>query len=246
MGKKIDLTNQTFGKLTVIKEYEQRTPQGSVQWFCQCDCGNTTIVSGDNLRRNHTLSCGCLQKESAQKRIIDLTGQKFGKLTVTGIAPKPKGITNRHIYWYCDCDCGAKNLIKDGMNLKKNLTMSCGCIGTSKGEYQIKELLTYHNIKFEEEKTFNTCVFPDTGRNARFDFYLSEENILIEFDGYQHFYFTGYEWNTEENYLKTLEHDEFKNQWCKDNSITLIRIPYTHLKTLKIEDLLHNSRFKIN
>ena len=30
MGKKIDLTNQTFGKLTVIKEYEQRTPQGSV------------------------------------------------------------------------------------------------------------------------------------------------------------------------------------------------------------------------
>ena len=32
-------------------------------------------------------------------------------------------------------------------------------------------------------------------------------------------------------------------QWCKDNDIKLIRIPYTHLSTLKLEDLLSESRF---
>ena len=74
MGRKIDLTGKVFGKLTVIKEHPERTPQGSVQWVCKCECGKPAIVSGDNLRRNHTLSCGCLQKESAQQRVIDLTG----------------------------------------------------------------------------------------------------------------------------------------------------------------------------
>ena len=82
MGRKIDLTGKVFRKLTVVKEHPERTPQGSVQWVCQCECGNSTIVSGDNLRRNHTLSCGCLQKESAQARVINLVGQRFGKLTV--------------------------------------------------------------------------------------------------------------------------------------------------------------------
>lgn len=245
MGRKIDLTGKVFGKLTVIKEHPERTPQGSVQWLCKCECGKPTIVSGDNLRRNHTLSCGCLQKESAQKRVIDLTGQRFGKLVITGKAPNPTNGKNRHTFWYCDCDCGNTSLIKDGENIKRGLIISCGCIGTSKGEYQIKELLEYYGIEFEKEKTFDTCVFPDTKAKARFDFYLPAYNIVIEFDGYQHFYFTGYEWNTEENYLKTIEKDHFKTQWCKNNGISLIRIPYTHLSTLKIDDLLENSRFML-
>ena len=45
-------------------------------------------------------------------------------------------------------------------------------------------------------------------------------------------------WNNKENFLKTQERDALKNQWCKDNNIPLIRIPYTHLNDLKIEDLL--------
>ena len=245
MGKKIDLTGKTFGKLTVIKEHPERTPQGSVQWECQCECGNIKVVSGDNLRRNHTLSCGCLQKEKAKQKTIDLTGQRFGKLIVTGPAPRPENYKSRHTFWYCNCDCGKTNLIKDGQNLTRGLTLSCGCIGTSKGEYAIQEMLEYNKISYEKEKTFNDCVFIDTKKPARFDFYLPEKNILIEFDGYQHFYYTGYEWNTEENFVKTIAHDNFKTLWCKTNNIKLIRIPYTHLNDLKIEDLMENSRFLI-
>lgn len=40
MGKKIDLTGQKFGKLTVLKEAEKRNDHGSVCWICRCDCGN--------------------------------------------------------------------------------------------------------------------------------------------------------------------------------------------------------------
>ena len=202
------------------------------------------MVNGDNLRRNHTVSCGCQKKESAQKRVIDLVGMKFGKLTVKQKTKNPYP-NNRHTYWLCDCDCGNKNILVDGENLKTNKISSCGCLDNSKGEYKIIELLKQHNIEFEKEKTFENCVFPDTLKRARFDFYLPEFNLLIEFDGIQHFNYSEWGWNSQENFIKTQEHDKFKNEWCKNNNISIIRIPYTHLSTLKIEDLLENSRFMI-
>lgn len=123
MGRKIDLTNKVFGALTVIKEYPARTPQGSIQWVCKCKCGNTTIVSGDNLRRGHTLSCGCLQSEKAKEKLIDLTGKKFGHLIVVKVDHKDK---NRNYYWLCQCDCGKQTIVL-GNNLKRGNTTSCGC-----------------------------------------------------------------------------------------------------------------------
>lgn len=127
MGRKIDLTGKVFGKLTVISEHPERTPQGSVQWVCQCECGNSTIVSGDNLRRNHTLSCGCQKKESAQARVIDLVGQRFGKLVVVERADT----IDRQLYWWCQCDCG-KIIRVCGNNLKQGKTKTCGCTPSKK------------------------------------------------------------------------------------------------------------------
>lgn len=54
-------------------------------------------------------------------RFIDLTGQRFGKLTVIGLAdPKDKK------KWECQCDCGKKT-IAFGTNLRRGLTKGCGC-----------------------------------------------------------------------------------------------------------------------
>lgn len=62
MPKKIDLTGERFGKLVVIREYG-RDRWGNVTWLCKCDCGNEIVVSGDDLRNEHTQSCGCLRLE---------------------------------------------------------------------------------------------------------------------------------------------------------------------------------------
>lgn len=68
-----------------------------------------------------------------------------------------------------------------------------------------------------------------------FDFYLTDLNTMIEFDGIQHFeeveYFGGYE-----KLLETRFNDEIKNQYCKNNDIKLIRIPYYNYD--KIENIL--------
>lgn len=66
MAKKIDITGQRFGRLTVLSEHPKRY-RTSVQWVCRCDCGSETIVVGNKLRNGHTKSCGCLQKERTSK-----------------------------------------------------------------------------------------------------------------------------------------------------------------------------------
>ena len=114
----------------------------------------------------------------------------------------------------------------------------------------IQNILENNNILFEREKRFNTCRFPDTNAQGKFDFYLPDKNILIEYDGIQHFeentFFIFSTNNSHEALSYTHNHDEYKNKWCIENNIILIRIPYTHLEKITIEDLLENSLFRIN
>lgn len=59
--KPYDLRNQTFGRLTAL--YPTRTPSGNYGWYCQCDCGNHSIVRTTDLLRGHIVSCGCYRIE---------------------------------------------------------------------------------------------------------------------------------------------------------------------------------------
>lgn len=58
----INLTNQTFGRLTVL-ERSGSTRGGKATWHCGCSCGNVTVVNGENLRSGNTKSCRCLERE---------------------------------------------------------------------------------------------------------------------------------------------------------------------------------------
>lgn len=61
-SQKIDLINQRFGKLLVLRETGQNK-WGNFMWFCKCDCGNNTTVDSHSLLRGSTKSCGCISKE---------------------------------------------------------------------------------------------------------------------------------------------------------------------------------------
>lgn len=68
MNKFQDLKGKRFGRLIVIERAENNK-HGNAMWFCLCDCGNSTIVSGGDLRRGTTQSCKCLQRELSSKRL---------------------------------------------------------------------------------------------------------------------------------------------------------------------------------
>lgn len=150
--------------------------------------------------------------------IVDLTGKRFGKLTVIKMTNKRAG--NSPV-WTCKCDCGT---VKDvnGVDLKRGHALSCGCM-KSKGEEKISVVLSSLNIIFEKEKTFQNCRNPKTNQLLRFDFYLPDYNCCIEYDGEQHFE----EWNLGKIFLKDRQFlDNFKNQYCQNNNIKIVRIPY--------------------
>ena len=237
MPKLIDLTGLQFGKLTVIKRAEKNTSNNKPRWECKCECGNYVTVAGSHLRSGHTKSCGCLQAEVARKiNYKDITNQRFGKLT----ALKDVGSNKQgNALWKCRCDCGNEIIVK-GLDLRNGHTQSCGCM-RSLGEEKISKILKENKILFKNQQTFENCRFPNTNALAKFDFYLLDHNILIEYDGKQHFNNT----NGWEDFEKLKYRDKFKNQWCKDNNIILIRIPYWHFNNIKIEDLLEDSKYRV-
>jgi very-short-patch-repair endonuclease len=105
----------------------------------------------------------------------------------------------------------------------------CRICCESQGEKYIRIFLEKTNIKFEREKKFKDC------RNKMelpFDFYLPQHKILIEFDGKQHFesmnYFGGKEGL---EYLKY--NDKIKDNFCDENNIKLIRIPYWDINNIE-------------
>lgn len=78
MAYKIDLTNQKFGNLTVIKYIGQRGRRRTF-WLCKCDCGNIVEIDGDHLKSGHTKSCGCLSRNKI-KFLNYKTGESKSKL----------------------------------------------------------------------------------------------------------------------------------------------------------------------
>lgn len=60
------LKNKVFGRLTVL-ERAGTSKNGHSLWFCSCECGNTTVAFGTNLKTKHTTSCGCLNTEVITK-----------------------------------------------------------------------------------------------------------------------------------------------------------------------------------
>lgn len=62
MAKKVDLTGQQFGRLTVVARSRQ-DKRGRWTWMCQCSCGQAKVVASIDLRQGNTKSCGCIHKE---------------------------------------------------------------------------------------------------------------------------------------------------------------------------------------
>lgn len=98
----------------------------------------------------------------------------------------------------------------------------CPACTESHGESQIRIWLENNDIEYIYQQPFSNC------RDIKplpFDFYLPTFNICIEYDGIQHFepieFFGG-----QESFEKTVKHDNIKNEYCDNNGISLLRIPY--------------------
>lgn len=259
-GKAQDLTGNVYNHLTVIGRdgTERNSAQKRLYVWCVCDCAEHNLVSvlASNLKTGKIQSCGCVRKSKAAEMVIklnkarklDLTGQVFGFLQVVDEdIEREINQEDRKIYWRCKClACQREDLYSVRTDqLTSGLTTMCNQCSryVSMGEMAILQILSQNNIIYLTEKRFPSCRFPDTNAQAKFDFYIPKENYIIEFDGEQHFRKT----NFYPELKKIQEHDAYKNQWCKENNIPIIRIPYWKRNTLTLEDLqLSTSKYIVN
>ena len=246
MPKKIDLTGQIYGKLTVIREADKRI-KNKVTWHCICECGNEIDVTSNSLRTGNTKSCGCFQKQKLIERNLSNStvkiGNKYGKLLIIkDLGLRPQKSRKKNERWsLCKCDCGNEIEVPNNM-LQSGWKQSCGCL-RSKGELKIEQILKENNINYSKQYSFKNLTGIHNGL-LKFDFAIFNENnqidFLLEFDGRQHT--QGYDtlyWKHYSN-EEIQEHDKRKNQYCKQHNIILKRIPYTDINILNYELIMSN------
>lgn len=110
------------GKLTA--EYKTgRTERGFPIWHCRCGCGGSIEVTTQRLLSGAAKNCGC--ERIPNPRELDLTGQRFGKLTV--LSRTEERADQGSIVWLCQCDCGNQKKVS-ARRLVRGKVRSCGCL----------------------------------------------------------------------------------------------------------------------
>lgn len=151
--------------------------------------------------------------------------------------------SNKKVWWKCS-DCGVE--WQTAISNRTGINNNCPHCASSKGEKRISLFLDDKKIRYNQEYTFDDCVYVT---KLRFDFAIFGKNniltCLVEYDGEAHDKPISFGCKDEDKILKKFkegkERDNIKNEYCKKNNIPLIRIHYT--KFNEIENILEE-KFK--
>lgn len=168
IGRSTNLSGKTYGRLTVL--YRAKGEQKEGYWICRCECGNYCLVRARCLNNGSSRSCGCLSKEVRKtmphQQPEDLTGRKFGRLTVLERAHEHH---DNNTYWLCQCDCGNVKEIA-AHHLKSGATKSCGCLNDELRKARNAE----NHVSLVGKKFGKLVVIEDAGYNPSWHASLSK------------------------------------------------------------------------
>lgn len=130
--------------------------------------------------------------------LIDLTGQRFGRLTVV---KKSDERSHGSVKWVCKCDCGNTKVVV-GRSLRKGYTKSCGCIPRG---HKIEHGMSHTRIFNIWQKMIRRCESPNDKSYPRY----GGRGITVceKWHSFQPFY----EWAKENGYDDTLTIDRIDN-----------------------------------
>jgi hypothetical protein len=112
----------------------------------------------------------------------------------------------------------------------------------SKGELLIAKTLDENGIQYIKQKTFVDCINPKTKYKLKYDFYISQRNALIEFNGIQHYECVKY-WHKNNQSLKNQQYrDSIKKSYALKNGYKFLVIKYSD----NIEEILNKEVIENN
>ena len=250
----IDISGVSFGNLLVL-ERDKSAKSGNgkhAKWLCKCLlCDSVVSIRGSDLRSGRTTDCGCMTNEKCGKaHLVERAGDAYGHLTVLR-RDLSKGVkSGRHAHWICRCElCGSEESVAANLITEFGKDRRHNCMHKSIGESRIADILDANGIRYVRDRLYGDCINEKTNYGLRFDFRIIGDDkeclYLIEYDGAQH-YRAAPMWDDTMSLKERQMRDRMKNKWCSDRGIPLIRIPFTHLSKLSIDDLcLESTRYRI-
>jgi len=198
-----------------------------VWWRCNINAHHEwscTIVNRTDKKTNCPMCSGRVvhSTNSLQTLYPNIAAEwhptKNGLLTAADVT---KGKSSIYIWWQCK-----KNTTHEWKSTVSNRTNGSGCpyCCMSHMEKKVIEYLQSNNIMFESQKRFS-----ELGKYS-FDFYLPNENALIECDGRQHFEEALNFFHHQKSLLQQRKRDIKKNAFVLVKNIPLLRIAYTEEK----------------
>jgi len=129
------------------------------------------------------------------------------------------------VYWKCN-KCGWEWKAKIH---NRNNNRGCPQCNKSEGEKAIKKWLENNQIYYICQKEFSNLIGINKGKLS-YDFYLSQYNLLVEYQGEQHDHPVDFKGKgmkyAEKEFKKQVEHDKRKKEYAKNNNIELLEIWY--------------------
>lgn len=195
------INNNTKIKIfcNTCKEYFYQTPHNHLNYGCGNCAGNKPLTI-----------------EKFYKKAKDIHGDKY-------IYHLDNSIAELKLYTFIKIECKKHGIFNKKIVDHINRKSGCPTCKMSKGENTIRVYLENNNIIYEYNKTFPDC--RDKGM-LKFDFYLSNNNTIIEFDGIQHNKIIE-RFGGKNELEQRKKRDEIKNRYCKEKNIKLIRIKHT-------------------
>ena len=228
--------------ILITPESELETCHSKVEYKCPKHGVKTTNLLA--LTQNHGCS-ECMHEyisenlRASTNTIINIVKQ------YNGIILNPEDYTawnDKNMIMICP-ECGEKFVTSINSFVKHDGQRCPQCTNNeSKGEMKVRLFLEEHNIGYIPQYRFDGCKYKAT---LPFDFYLPDLNIAIEYDGEQHFMPIKRGKMTDDDAINALEEvkirDNIKTNYCNNNGIILIRIPYYNYDN--INDILYNKLF---
>ena len=184
---------------------------------------------------NRSKTCGCMLQRYTIEDLKNNPNVR-GDLEIIG------EYVNNSTPILCQCKiCGLKFFVTPNKLTQGRGCPACYSNKLSSGERYIFKILRDYGIAFEVQKKFDECRNPETNRFLRFDFYLPDYNLCIEFQGQQHYKPVKFRRNrtiseeelwekAKQDLIKNQRRDEIKREFCKNNGIKLLEIRYDEQK----------------
>ncbi|WP_137743258.1 zinc-ribbon domain-containing protein [Robertmurraya siralis] len=193
-----------------------------------------------NSNRKVWFKCSNSHHSDYQKSIYDARKAKFNCPKCSGHLRKTSGDFNKEVFDLVGNEyvflgeyknnkfklpiihmkCGHRYVVSPDRFLQGNRCPKCN---ESKGESKIRKWFEENNIAFESQKEFDDLIGLGGG-NLSYDFYLPNQNLLIEYQG--EFHDGSIKFQTENQLLRQQEHDSRKREFATQNNIELLEIWY--------------------